>query len=325
MSKVIWPLPLQRLNPWYPGQMGVPGTDDKTGIRLSSEGSVYYVDPNYPGASDQRDGTNPTDPLATIGAALTKCRPFRGDTIAVMANNTWDYGNPADGQIIPISEEVVITTPGIRIVGVHPSGATGVIWTPASNGGLCIDVQALDVLIEGFHFNEGAFTGVDAISALWGAPAYGDNLVVRNCVFDDTVDVAIQLEFTWYASIYQNVFWECDEYGIYVDPAGNGAAFLQIYDNIFHDCAIAMALQGVDKSHIFNNSIYNSHAQGAGAAANEGIDTTNGAENQVFDNFFSCRLPVPANGDWDDLNTAAASDAWINNHLMNGLAITNPT
>ena len=45
----------------------------------------------------------------------------------------------------------------------------------------------------------------------------------------------------------------------------------------------------------------------------------------AHDNFFSCLLPVPANGDWNDLNTAAATDAWMGNYCMNGLAVTNPT
>jgi hypothetical protein len=55
-----------------------------------------------------------------------------------------------------------------------------------------------------------------------------------------------------------------------------------------------------------------------------GITTATGEENQVFNNYFSCQLPVGA-GDYNDLNTAAATDAWIGNHCMNGDATGNPT
>ena len=62
--------------------------------------------------------------------------------------------------------------------------------------------------------------------------------------------------------------------------------------------AVAMALLGgCDDNHVSRNEIYNSNAQGAGAAANEGINTTGGSHNMVCGNSFSCLLPVPANGD----------------------------
>ena len=42
-ANVRWGTPLTRLNPWYPGQFGVPGTDSETGLRLDSNGTVFYV------------------------------------------------------------------------------------------------------------------------------------------------------------------------------------------------------------------------------------------------------------------------------------------
>lgn len=326
-SDVLWQLPLIRQPTLFPGQFGVPGTDSDRGLRASCTGEVFYVDPNFPGTSDQRDGTSPTDPLTTVAAALTHCQPYRGDVIAVMANNGWYYGNAADGYTTIIAEEVTVSVPGVRIVGVAPSNSMGPMWTPASNGGTCITVNALDVCIEGFVFTEGDYNGANGILCEWDSPPYGENMVVRHCTFDDTVAVAIELDYSWYCRIHHNVFWECTSQGILVDLAkGNGAAYGKVHDNVFHDCAVAMQLLGgVDRFHIFRNSIYNSSAQAAAAATNEGINTTGGRENMVFDNWFSCLLPVPANGDWNDLNTAAATDAWVGNHCMNGLAVTNPT
>lgn len=326
-NNVNWPLPLTRLNPWYPGQFGVPGTDNETGLRQHSTGSIFYVDPNHVDNNNQRDGTDPNAPLTSIATAITKCQPYRGDVIAVMANNSWQYGNSADGYVTAIAEEVTLNVPGVRLVGISPSGL-GVYWYPASNGGTQITVTAIDCVIEGFVFSEGpTYTGCNTISVEWdGATLFGENLTVRNCVFDDTVDIAIQLEYSWYCHIHDNEFWACDTYGVYSAAAGSGIAFSVIENNIFHDCAIAIALLGgADDNVIKGNQIFNTNAQAGAVATNQGINTTGGATNLVIGNWFSCLLPVPANGDYDDLNTAAATDAWVGNHCMNGLAITNPT
>lgn len=326
-ANVGWSTPLTRLTPWYPGQFGVPGTDAERGLRMHSTGTVFYVDPNAPGVSDARDGTNPDDPLATVAAALAKCQPYRGDVIAVMSNNSWQYGDPLDLYVTPISEEVTIDVPGVRLVGISPSGQ-GVYWYPASNGGVCITVHAIDVTIEGFFFSEGpTYTGCTAIASEWdGATLFGENLTVRHCTFDDTIDVAISLEYSWYCDIHDNVFWQCDEYGVFVDVGGSGVAYCAIHDNIFHDCTIAISLLGgCDFNHVYRNSIYNANAQGAGVATDEGIDTTGGRENQVFDNWFSCVLPAGVNGDIDDLCSGSATDAWVGNHCTNGLLVTTPT
>jgi hypothetical protein len=329
-ANVNLPLPLIRDNPWFPGQMGVPGTDLETGLRSHPTGTVFYVDPNFPGASDQRDGTNPTDPLATVAAALTKCQAYRGDTILVGHNAGWSYseymiGGIDNGYIVPVVEAVEITVPGVRLVGAAQSSPVGVPWIiPAV--GPAITVSALDVLIEGFAF-EGLIAGGDAIYAEWdGATLFADNLVVRHCLFDGTIDTAIQLEFVWNADIHDNVFHECDEYGIYVDPAGSGIEYCRIHRNWFLNVVLgALSLNGADFCDIQKNKVFNSDAQAGNAATDLGIDTTGGGGNIVADNYLSCILPAAHNGDYDDFCTAAATDAWINNHLMNGDSVTNPT
>lgn len=326
-TNVPWFAPLTRLKPWYPGQMGVPGTDSERGLRLDTGGVIFWVDPNHPDTGDLKDGTDPESPLRTVAAALLKCEPYRGDVIAVMSNNSWHYGTTTLGNALPISENVIINVPGVRIVGVSQSSSTGVVWIPATDGGTCITVTAIDVSIEGFLFTEGIRNGCNGIAAIWnGITAWGDNLTVRNCVFDNTVDIAISLDYVWYANIHDNVFWECADTGIQVVAPGSGAAYLLVSNNNFHDCVNhAMDLNNTDDSHIFHNSIYNTSAQAAAVATDRGITTANGAHNQVYDNWFSCLLPVPANGDWNDFNTASATDAWVGNHCMNGLAVTNPT
>lgn len=326
-SQVNWPLPLTRFPTLFPGQMGgVPGTDNETGLRMHTSGAVFYVDPNAIGVSDQRDGTNPLDPLATIAAALTKCQAYRGDVIAVMANGGWQYANPASGYNTPISEEVIVTVPGVRIVGVFPSGSPGVMWSPVNALGTCLTIHAIDVLVEGFAF-VGGLLGGRAINVEWdGFTTFGDNVTIRHCLFDDDIDIGIQLENSWYAQIYGNFFQECDEYGIYVDPAGAGIDYGHIFENWVHNCGISnLSLEVAANSKIERNNVYSAAAQAGLLATDELIDTANGRQNIVAHNVLSCLLPVPANGDYDDACSSGPTDAWISNFLMDGNSVTNPT
>lgn len=326
-TNVSWPIPLLRQRIFYPGQFGVRGTDSEEGIRTDTHGTVFYVDPNAAGVSDGRDGTDPRHPLETVGAALTHCQPYHGDVIAVMANNRWQYAQTADGRRIALQESVTVTVPGVRIVGINPSGQ-GVFWYPAVTGGTCITVLAIDVTIEGFWFSADILTpkAGDAIEARWGGTEYGDNLTVRYCLFDGTIDTAIEVDETWYCDIHHCVFQQCDLYGIYNAAISGGLDYSQIHNNWFMDCgtaAIAL-LAGAADNAIYQNWVYNSAAQGAAAATDQGIDTAAGGRNLVFDNWFSCLLPPAGVGDYADLNSASGTDAWINNHCMDGDAITNP-
>jgi len=331
-SNVQNPFPLTRLNSLFPGQMGVPGGWTDTGLRDHVTGTVFYVDPNYPGVDSGADGTDPTNPLPTIAAALAKCHDFRGDMICVMANDGWQYGPKSTAYTTVIEEDVVVTVHGVRIVGVAPSSPTGVIWRPATAGGVACTVQALDVLIEGFCFSESSagVGGGTGIFGQWdGVTYWGDNGVVRNCFFDDSLDVGIDGDFCWGWDIHHNRFEGCDSCGIYQDPAKYSAwEYAHIHENSFTSCGEgALGAINVDDGNfntVWGNSFYNGNAVAAAAATDEGINFSSGNDNFVYNNWFSCLLPVPANGDWDDFNSAGA-DAWVGNHCMDGLAVTNPT
>ena len=326
-ADVRFPLPLTRLNPWYPGQYGVPGAWTETGERMHCTGAVFYVDPNHTDANDNRDGTDPTSPLATVATALTKCQAYRGDVIAVMANNAWQYANSADGYTTPIQESVTVSVPGVRIVGVCPSGALGVYWRPGTAGGTCITVNAIDVAVEGFAFYGN--TGGAGIYAEWdGTNYHGENLTVRHCFFADDIDTAIQLEYSWYADIHDNVFDECDEYGIYTSNSSGDAAYVRIHHNWFHDCTTsAIWLPESDRCHIYENTIYNNDAatNAAGTTANCMVNLANGSRNSVHNNTMACVLPAAVAWDYDACNTAGTGDMWCQNYLRDGVSVTNPT
>lgn len=293
-------------------------------------GTAYFVDPNHPRASNQSNvGTDPAFPLRTVAAALAKVLPQRGDVIVVGSNDAWQYAaNALSDYALPVAEEVTIPyrAAGVRIIGMN-QGAMGVTWTPASDGGTCIVNHAIDVVIEGFSFTEGkVYSGANAIYSEWdGLLMFGENLTVRHCSFDDTIDVAIQLEYAWFNHIHDCQFWGCAERGIYASAAGSGTAYNRIHDNLFYKVVLGALGSEFDYSFIYGNQVYNANAQGGALATDEGFDTSDGGNNTVSDNYFSCLLPAAANGDYDNLNSAAASDAWINNHCLNGDTTTNPT
>jgi hypothetical protein len=308
-SNVNWPVPLVRFPTLWPGQFGVPGTDHNRGERVHCTGEVFYVDPNFPGVSDQRDGTSPTDPLATVTAALAKCQPYRGDTVAVMASNYWPLGADAtQGYTAHITEDVIVSVPGVRLVGVFPSSPVGVPWVPGTTGGTCITINAVDVLIEGFSFLDTGFNNATGIHAVWnGAPDYGDNLTVRHCHFNSTLDYGIRLTFSYYAHIYDNRFQ-----GVVVtainDETASDSDYILIHDNLFSDCANAIKLPGVSYGDIHANRIF-----GDGTGTNNFVDLTGGNANIVADNWLGCTI-----GEYDTTCSDATSGSWVNNHCENG-------
>lgn len=327
-GSVRWPVPLIRQNPWFPGQVGgVPGVSTETGLRTHVTGTIFYVDPNATGVSDARDGTDPNEPLQTVAAAIALCQDYRGDVIAVMMNGAWQYSANVN-YATAIQEEVTLDVAGVRLIGVSYSG-TGVVWEPvtAAGAGTCITVTAPDSVIEGFAF-QGSNPGGRAIYLNWDGPPYGENCIVRHCMFDDDIDVGIEMEFSWFNHIYDNTFQACDTYGIYAGAGGNGCAFCHIYNNFFFDVrgTSAMALLGgSDNNNIYENWIYNADAENGALATNEGINLTGGADNMVHRNVFSCLLPGPGAGDWNDFCTASGTDSWNQNYLLNGPNTTNPT
>jgi hypothetical protein len=337
-SRVTLPLPLTRLNPWFPGQFGISGTSNKTGLRTTVEGAVFYVDPNAVGVSDARDGTDTEAPLATITAALSKCQPYRGDTILVMTNAQYEYADPSSDYILPLAETVVVDVPGVRIIGVAPHSSVGVPWFAANVGDITLTIRAADVLVEGFMFcgawNPPFVGAADGISIIWnGATAFGDVVTVRNCYFDgnggSTIGTAVQLEFAYHCEIYDNVFDACEN-GIYTDIADSSSQYCKFWGNSFNECGATGASGAINcedllESEIFNNTFYNGGAVGANASVDIFIHLSNGGGNLVHHNTMSCLLPAAANGDYNDCNTASATDAWVQNYCMNGPAVTKPT
>lgn len=316
-SNVPWVPPLTRLNPFYPGQFGVSGAWTDTGLRMDTNGTVFYVDPNAVGVSDGRDGTDPTEPLQTVEAALTHCAAYSNDVIVVAPSSDWVHGNQAVGRATPIIEEVTVSTPGVRIVGLAPSGSLGVLWEPVTNGGTMITVNAMDTLIEGFCFDDelGAIGNSIAIAAFWNSPPYGDNLTVRNCYFGEHLDYGIVLDFSYYADIHHNYFDYIDVAAIFNLNVAGDPDYARIHDNTFMSCTAAIWLLDSGACAIYRNLIY-----GTAGGTNNFVNLTGGANSIVADNYFACTI-----AQYDVTCSDATSGAWLNNHCSNGVPLAPPT
>jgi hypothetical protein len=324
-------IPLIRLNALFPGQMGVEGAWTDTGLRTHSTGTVFYVSPNHPGASDLRDGTDPTDPLLTIQTAVTRCESYRGDIIAVMPHGEWRW-SPGTPYPTGIRENVTLNKHGVRLIGLS-SASIGIPWYVPTDGGTALTVTGIDCIVEGFCFVGYTPGALNTGRAIFGNYAYCDNLTVRHCHFDHTLEIGIQLDDVWYARIHDNFFEGVQDYGIYADPAGASPQWNEIDHNSFNQVGVgagiagtgAIFIPGADDCRIHHNSVYNSGAQGAALATLEGIVTNDGAgvvglRNLVWENVFSCQNTAAVNGDYGDLNNGSPTDAWSHSLCMNGLA-----
>jgi len=316
-SNVRWGAPLTRMNPWFPGQAGgVPGTSNDTGLRLDSNARVVYVDPNFVGVSDGRDGTDPNEPLQTVTTALTKCRAYCNDTIIVAANSDWTYGDTDVGRAVEINEEVIVTVPGVRIVGLAPPSALGVYWKPVTASGVCITVHAMDVLIEGFCFWEDVLATPIGILSEWdGDTMWGDNLTVRNCCFETGLAYGIQLDFAYNCDIHHNYFEGISVAAIHSLDVEGDPDYAVIHNNIFNGCTAAIDLEDSGDCTIFENYIY-----GTAGGTNNFIDLTGGGRNMVANNFLACTI-----AQYDTTCSDATSGAWLYNHCTDGSPVAPPT
>ena len=278
-------------------------------------GYNIFVDAKHANASDANTGLNSNYPLATIQQGVDNARAMSGDTVFVLQNDGWTYGSDTSDNI----EECVVipwTKPGLQLVGIGP-GSMGVNWSPTGTASFALSIYGIDTRVAGFNF----WGDGDGIYAEWASAtgSTGENTVIEHNTFCEGLDTGIQLEYAWYVRIANNYFNELDTYGIAVSTSGSGIAYAEIYNNKFNECNIAMALGDTDNSEIYKNRIYKADAITSGSAGDEGIVTSAGTSNMVIDNYFSCLLC-----NWDTFNSGDSTDAWINNHCMDGLATSTP-
>ena len=174
-------LPVIREPAFYPGQLGVRGSDVESGLRWRGSGIVLYVNNVHPGRSDSNDGTNPNAPLITISQAFTNLAALQARHIAdgsLDGVNSYIIVEPGT-----YAESLTIAATTMPDYGVLMGGGNGrypVIWDDAATD--CLTITAYGWRVSGFHFRPAnAFAGVK-LSRPSGSGAEGT--VIENCFFD---------------------------------------------------------------------------------------------------------------------------------------------
>jgi len=174
-------LPQVRLQPWYPGQMGVDGSDVARGLRWSTGAIVLYVDENHPGASADNDGTDPENPLTTIALAITRLIAFATATSYSLVGSYIVVGAGAT-----IAESVTIppTAPiGCSIIGMGGSKHRPT-WTAAAVDGRALLVQQEGWTIDNFTFEVGAAGTAIRLAEVPASSYSAYKTTITNCMFD---------------------------------------------------------------------------------------------------------------------------------------------
>ena len=324
-------LPQVRLQPWYPGQMGVPGSDVPRGLRTSSAGVVLYVAADHPNATATADGTDPENPLTTITAAMARLVTFHAEA-SIQAENS-----------------VIVVSPGVYTDNIdiadatYPEGCTllaagatqfDVIWRPASGDALVLNQS--NWVVDGFHFqppDDGA-----GIKLTWDTTG-GHGAVIQNCFFNGrwgTGLYGLELSGSPYnVTIQDNWFTEFSTNQAAIITIANtvASAFQNLFlRNFFQECAqyITNTAEGYNAC-IFADNIF-AVATGLLAATTTYMDLGGPGHgyNQVVGNYFP--------GDYSNVGgytaEGAGTDSWYGNFAEdvteaevgdNGITILPPT
>jgi len=154
-----------RLLPFFPGQIGVPGSESELGLHPEPVagygcGNFYYVD-GYNG-SDTNSGYTPDNPFLTITKAISMCVAFNHDYVIVMRYPS----AAAAGEVRPIALNVET----MHFIGCNANGASPLAWiAPAvDTAGIVISANAIEVA--GFDVRGGATHGcIENSGAVWRA------------------------------------------------------------------------------------------------------------------------------------------------------------
>ena len=218
----------------------------------ATTGKYFYVD--SVAGSNANSGTGPTKPLATITAAVAKCRANKGDVIVVMTNHA---------ETITAAAGIVLNKAGITVVGLgQGDNKPAITFTTAV--GADVDVTAADITIDNLRFvcniasqtamldvdstsvrikncdfMEGTATGLTMIDINGGAANACDDAIIENCLFLSTTAGnqarAIELGEVADDVIIRNntIIGDWDHAGIH-NPTAKILTNLQITGNIVH-------------------------------------------------------------------------------------------
>jgi hypothetical protein len=169
------------MQPWYPGQFGVNGSDVQRGLRWEPQGIVLYVDENHSNTSAAADGTDPENPLNSIQTAVNRLVSFATSMSTTLEGSVIVVASEAT-----IAESVIVnpTAPqNCKILGMA-QGIDAPTWTAATAAGTALTLRQAGWTVEGFRFVQGA--AGTAVRLEW-VPASGyvaNRTTLRNNYFD---------------------------------------------------------------------------------------------------------------------------------------------
>jgi len=173
--------PLLRQRPWYPGQMGVPGSDVERGLRSQAGGVVLFVDPGHVNASATADGTDPENPLSTLQAAVTQLQTWMALGLDVAYSTIIVSGSLSESVVTGDYTEMpsYCTIKGIGASHYAISWDSGLATDP------CLDLRCVGWRVEGFRF---LAPTTDACIVLrhtdTGANDIAIRTIINDCLFD---------------------------------------------------------------------------------------------------------------------------------------------
>lgn len=314
---------LTKLSPLYPGQWGVLGSDAPLGIRTSPQALVLYVDGSHARASNNNDGTDPNNPLATVQGAVTKLI-------------TWQtaLGVSLVGSVIVVAAEMAIreaviipiTAPkGCSIIGMS-SGGYSPVWASGAAGSNALTVRQENWRISGFTFTPPATAA--AIRLEWtGATANGSGTLIDHNTFStfQAANGRYGINFIgapYNVNIYDNEFSEFTDgaagaFAIYCESSATACPLLcRIERNLFREIDNMIGSQG--SLHGLGSTLIkdNVFALSPQLATTLVIDLRGGntGHNTVVGNFLGTSPDYSQPGGyWDNANHAGC---WVGNHTL---------
>ncbi|HUX76684.1 MAG TPA: hypothetical protein VMY40_08610 [Anaerolineae bacterium] len=315
-------LPQIRMQPWFPGQMGVSGSDVQRGLRWEPQGIVLYVDENHPGASADADGTDPENPLTTIALAIARLTAFatsmatslEGSVIVVA-----DEATIAESVIIPPTAPKYCTILGAGSTAHHPT------WTAATAAGRALTIRQEGWTIEGITFEVGAAGTAIRLEEVTIGSYTAYKTTIRDCRFDGLYGGLYGIDFygaPHRVSIKNCVFLEFRRgdntaYGIIVSntAVGPGSPYQgAVIGCRFQSCENYVgglgAIVGFNMTLFQNNVFVTSHAALIPVVLYLDLRGGSRGYNIVTGNFFG---GVYTNGGGYFANPATPNSCWIGN------------
>lgn len=165
-----------RLLPFFPGQMGVPGSESELGLHPEpitgyGAGNFYYVD--GVNGNNTNSGYTPDNAFLTITKAISMCVAFNHDYVIILRYTSAG----AAGEVWPIAANVET----MHIVGANTYGASPLAWIAPTGDVAGILVTAGSVEIAGLDVRGGAAHG--AIELGTAAGGYVWRTHIHRCEF----------------------------------------------------------------------------------------------------------------------------------------------